>query len=318
MIGKIILGKSFRGCISYVLENKLDSSIKSTSINRAELISFNLCFGDKKELIEQFNDVRFLNPKLSKPVMHVILSLSPGEKPDNATLLAMVEDCAKELGFAKNQFIAVTHNDTGHLHLHIVVNRVGFDGRTLSDSNNYKKIAAYCRKMELQYNLKQVLSPRAFLSKEIAGTPRLDSRKGAMKTDIRISLLKSKTFSEFESLMKQKNYEVIKGRGVAFRDEKKMYAKVSELGYSLSKIEKILQLTLTQKQLIISNDLRKENAFIKDPKIIRSGMTKSMVQDNKHSLPKALEILLRAEHDYDHTPHQLLQKKRKKKQSLHL
>ena len=318
MIGKIILGKSFRGCISYVLENKLDSATKSTSINRAELISFNQCFGDKKELIEQFNDVRFLNPKLSKPVMHVILSLSPGEKPDNAILLAMVEDCAKELGFEKNQFIALTHKDTGHLHLHIVVNRVDFDGKTLSDSNNYKKIAAYCRKMELQYNLKQVLSPRAFLSKEMAATPRLDSRKEAMKTDIRISLLKSQTFSEFESLMKQKNYEVIKGRGVAFRDQTKMYAKGSELGYSLSKIEKILQLTLTQKQLIISNDLRKENPFLKDPKNIRSGMTKSMVQDNKHSLPKALEILLRAEHDYDHTPHQLLQKKRKKKQALHL
>ena len=318
MIGKIILGKSFRGSIGYVLENKLDSAKKSTSINRAELISFNQCFGDKKELIEQFNDVRFLNPKLSKPVMHVILSLSPGEKPDNAILLAMVEDCAKELGFEKNQFFAVTHNDTGHLHLHIVVNRIGFDGKTLSDSNNYKKIAAYCRKMEVKYNLKQVLSPRAFLSKEMAAIPRLDSRKEAMKTDIRISLLKSKTFSEFESLMKQKNYEVIKGRGVAFRDQKKMYAKGSELGYSLSKIEKILQLTLTQKQLIISNDLRKENAFINDPKIIRSGITKSMVKDNKHPLPKALEILLRPEHDYDHTPHQLLQKKRKKKISLHL
>ncbi len=318
MIGKIILGKSFRGCIGYVLENKLDSATKSTSINRAELISFNQCFGKKKELIEQFNDVRFLNPKLSKPVMHVILSLSPGEKPDNVTLLAMVEDCAKELGFEKNQFIAVAHNDTGHLHLHIVVNRIGFEGKTLSDSNNYKKIAAYCRKMELQYNLKQVLSPRAFLSKEMSVTPRLDSRKEVMKTDIRISLLKSQTFSEFESLMKQKNYEVIKGRGVAFRDQKKMYAKGSELGYSLSKIEKILQLTLTKKQFIISNDLRKENALTKDPNIIRSGMTKSMVKDNKHPLPKALEILLKPEHDYDHTPHQFLQKKRKKKQSLHL
>jgi hypothetical protein len=222
------------------------------------------------------------------------------------------------LGFEKNQFIALTHKDTGHLHLHIVVNRVDFDGKTLSDSNNYKKIAAYCRKMELQYNLKQVLSPRAFLSKEMSVTPRLDSRKEVMKTDIRISLLKSQTFSEFESMMKQRNYEVIKGRGVAFRDQKKMYAKGSEVGYSLSKIENILQLTLTQKQLIISNDLRKENALTKDPNIIRSGMTKSIVQDNKHPLPKALEILLRPEHDYDHTPHQLIQKKRKKKRSLHL
>ena len=313
MIGKIILGKSFRGCISYVLENKLHSAFELPSKGRAEMISFNMCFGDKKELIEQFNDVRFLNPKLAKPVMHVILSLSPGEQPDNATLIALTEDCAKELGFEKNQFIAVTHNDTGHLHLHMVVNRVGFDGKTLSDSNNYKKIASCCRKMELQYNLKQVLSPRTFLSKESDLIPRLDTRKEAMKTDIRISLLGSKTFGEFESLMKQKDYEVIKGRGIAFRDGKKVYAKGSELGYSLAKIEMILQQTLTQKKLLIHQDLRKEKRPTQDPKLIRPGMLKSMVQDNHLALPKALEILLRPEHDHNYTPHELLQTKGKKK-----
>lgn len=139
MIGKIIIGKSFRGCINYVLQNKLRGDLELPTQKRAELIHFNQCFGDYKELIKQFNEVRLLNPKLAKPVMHLILSLSPGEKPENASLISMAEDCSRALGFDKNQYIAVTHNDTTHLHLHIVVNRIGFDGKTISDSNNYKK-----------------------------------------------------------------------------------------------------------------------------------------------------------------------------------
>lgn len=318
MIGKIILGKSFRGCISYVLENKRDAVLKSDPMSRAELISFNQCFGDKKELIRQFNDLRFLNARLVKPVMHVILSLAPGETPGKTTLIAMAEDCAKELGFDKHQYLSVTHNDTGHLHLHFVVNRVGFDGKTLSDSNNYKKIADYCRKMELKYNLKLVESPKRFLPKERRNIPRLDSRKEAMKTDLRISLLESTSYVEFESRMKQKGYAVIKARGIAFRDSKKMYAKGSELGYSLSKIEKLLQLTLTEKKLQIHQDLRKEKRLIPDPKINRPEMSKSKLPDYLSELPNALEILLRPEHEFDYTPHELLEKKRKKNQSLHL
>ncbi len=64
MIGKIIIGKSFRGCISYCLEDKVLQSQEVGFKNRAEVLLFNQCYGNKKELIQQFNDVRHLNPKL--------------------------------------------------------------------------------------------------------------------------------------------------------------------------------------------------------------------------------------------------------------
>ncbi len=63
-------------------------------------------------------------------------------------LMEMSEGCAKEMGFQNNQWVAVLHHDTNHPHLHIVANRIGFDGRTVSDSNSYKRIALFCRKME--------------------------------------------------------------------------------------------------------------------------------------------------------------------------
>jgi len=70
------------------------------------------------------------------------------------------------MGFENNQFIGATLNNTDHRHVHIIANRIGFDKRTVSDSNSYKKIAAFRRETELKYGLKQVLSPRRYLSKE--------------------------------------------------------------------------------------------------------------------------------------------------------
>ena len=72
--------------------------------------------------------------------------------------MEMSEHCAKEMGFKNNQYITISHCDTNHQHLHIIANRIGFDKRTVSDSNNFQKMANYCRKMELKYELKQVLN----------------------------------------------------------------------------------------------------------------------------------------------------------------
>src|SRR5688500_16115615 len=147
MIGKIMIGKSFRGCISYCLEDKIQKLEQEQIVKgRAEVLCYNLCYGNKPDLIKQFNDVRNLNQNLSKPVMHITLSFAPGEQVDKARLTSMVEDCAIDLGFEKNQYVAIHHNDTRHQHVHIVANRVGFDGKTVKDNNNFQKIAAYCRK----------------------------------------------------------------------------------------------------------------------------------------------------------------------------
>ena len=89
----------------------------------------------------------------------------------------MAQDCAHDLGFENNQYVAIFHKDTEHPHIHIVANRVGYDGKTVSDSNNYQKIARLCRKLELKHELKQVLSPNAFLPKELRQYQRLGRAK---------------------------------------------------------------------------------------------------------------------------------------------
>ncbi len=265
MIGKITIGKSFRGCLNYCLHDKLQQGDEEVFKNRAEIVLYNQCYGNNIELIQQFNELRMHNIKLSKPAMHITLSLAPKEFLSQERLINISNDCAAHFGFSNNQFVAVAHKDTGHQHLHIIVNRIGFDGRTLSDSNSYRKMADCCRKLELKHNLKQVLSPRRFLKPELRNLPRMDSRKEKLKKDIQQCLVNSNTIDEFKTKMQRLNYTVMHGRGIAFKDKQKVYTKGSEIGYSLNTIEKQLALQLNkQKQpiSIINNDLLKENSIV--------------------------------------------------------
>jgi hypothetical protein len=308
MIGKISTGKSFAGCIAYCLHDKLDEHQEVAMKNRAELVMFNKCFGNEREIVQQFNDVRKLNPKLSKPVMHISLSLSPGEVLSKDKLMEMSEHCAKDLGFDRNQYIAIAHRDTEHQHLHIIANRIGFDKRTVSDSNNYKKMAQYCRKMELKYQLKQVLSPRRYLSQEQRNIPRFDHRKELLRSNIQHALKECYNLPQFEQAMNKKGYQVIKGRGISFTDEKKVTVKGSELNYSLQTIERILakqQLQLANRQRIQTVQQVHQQSW-NVPKPMFSAHKRSIADETMKPPPNNEEMT---------SP--LIKKKRKKKRQSH-
>lgn len=182
MIGKLMIGKTFKGCIEYCLSDKRIAGKKQDTANRVGILHYNNCFGDKKTLIRDFNNVAALNPKQSKPVFHLSLSLSKGEHLNGSDWITVSEDAASQFGFEKNQYLLISHNDTEkHQHIHIVANRIGFEGKTnVSDGNSYKRVADFCRKMELKFNLQTVLNPKKFLPRSQRMLPRNDERKNVL------------------------------------------------------------------------------------------------------------------------------------------
>jgi len=312
MIGKIRMGCSFRGCIHYCLNDKIqDEQEELVMKNRAEILSYHLCCGTASELINQFKEVRELNMKLSKPVMHISLSLAPGDILNKGKMMEMVEDCALQLGFDKNQYLSILHKDTNHQHIHIVANRIGLNGRTVSDSNNFKKMAKYCRSMELKYGLKEVLSPRKFLSKEQRLMERQDIRKEKLKEHIRLSIRESKTIKEFEDKMKKLGYEIIKGRGIAFRDKQQVYTKGSEVGYSLMNIEKQFQ-----KQYLRPSIKAEQKITFRQQKRSLSLKpwtdNKEKIKEYFHAQNRMLHELMKAELEFNQIPYELRQNKRQR------
>jgi Relaxase/Mobilisation nuclease domain len=339
MIGTISTGKSFFHCLSYCLEDKqklseeqkmsLSKADGLAHLNRAEVLEYNLCFGNKYELTDQFRDVQRLSKRVEKPVLHLSLRLSPGESLSKEQLTELGQKLANAFDLKDRQYITILHRDTKEPHIHLMANRVGINGKALSTSHNYLKMDRLCRRLEKEYQLKEVLSARRFLSKDQRLIPRYDSRKEKLKNDIRQTLEKVRDYQSFQENMQNMGYKVIKARGISFIDDKKVKIKGSEVGFSWTKIERILKL---KQQLLVAKDTEKESLEIQN---MKENMTQihyyspsSLFQNQKcqriiplsntvHQIQKELNgfmhELLKPEENLQNIQLELLQQKRKRK-----
>jgi hypothetical protein len=332
MIGMISLGKSFYHCISYCLEDKRQLSeddklfqVQNERLqhnHRAEVLEFNKCFGDKYELSEQFKDVRKLSRRVEKPVLHLSLRLAPGEILSRQQLTEMGRQLAKEFDVSNNQYLTILHKDTSEQHIHLVANRVGYNGKAASTSNNFLKMDKLCRRLEKEYNLKEVLSAKRFLSKEQRLIPRHDNRKEQLKIDIRKSLETVNDILSFQNQMQNLGYKVLKGRGISFVDQKKVKIKGSEVGYSLATIERILHL---KHQLKIRYSEKEERETIETSNRHKSGLLqkhgrsdfeRSPVRQIEKELSGLLYQLFKPEQLEQQVDQELLEEVKKKKNRL--
>lgn len=145
MIGKVIKGKSFKGCISYVMDK-----------NDAELIAVEGVFDiDKESIINSFYMQSLMNPKLAKSVGHIPLSYSKedGSRLTNAMMVELAKEYMQMMKIENTQYIIVRHKDTEHPHCHIVFNRVNNEGKTISDKNDYARNERVTKALKEKYNL---------------------------------------------------------------------------------------------------------------------------------------------------------------------
>lgn len=339
MIGSISLGKSFYHCISYCLEDKrqlteeekisLSQSENLQHGNRAEVLEYNKCFGNKCELAEQFKDVRKLSKRVEKPVLHMSLRLAPGETLSRQQLIEMGRSLAKEFGVSENQYLTILHKDTREQHIHLVANRVGYNGKAANTSNNFLKMDGLCRKLEKEYKLKEVLSARRFLSKEQRLIPRNDSRKEQLRTDIRKTLEQVESYHAFDHQMKNLGYAILKGRGISFIDNKKVKIKGSDVGFSLETINKILQLKyqlkIKQAQINSIQNVKIDFETLQSKSVSQSVLLQKLITNRYQNSPAAkiekelsglLNQLLKPEYIEETINQELLEEGKKKKHRL--
>ena len=112
-------------------------------------------FKDTPSIIRGFERQAAQNPRVSKPVGHVVLSFSPRDaaRLDNRLLLSIAVEYLDRMGIKDTQLIIVRHRDREHPHLHILFNRVGNDGRTISDRNDRYRSERLCKQLTARYGL---------------------------------------------------------------------------------------------------------------------------------------------------------------------
>ena len=147
MIAKIIKGTNFSGVVSYML-SKREGKVKVLQANGVRS-SF------PNDIAHDFNLQASMRPSVQKPVCHTILSFSAydSERLTDATMVKIANEYLHEMGYGDTQSLIVRHSDRQHPHLHICINRIGNDGKTISDRNEKYRSTKICRDLTERYGL---------------------------------------------------------------------------------------------------------------------------------------------------------------------
>src|SRR5579863_7171390 len=145
MIGKVITGKSFGGCIRYVVQ-KHDAVILDAAGVRMQQVN---------QIINDFNLQRKYNPNLGKAVGHIALSWSINDisKLNDEVMVNLAKEYLQKMKIQDTQYLIVKHRDKDHPHIHIVYNRVSNNGKTISDNFQKQRNVTVAKDMTLKHGL---------------------------------------------------------------------------------------------------------------------------------------------------------------------
>jgi len=172
-----VKGKGFRGALRYNLQ-KVAKIIKSSFTSDNEL-----------SIMREVALVKMLRPNLQKYFYHTSLNFPPSENLPDAQMNNIANEYLNNMGFDQHQYLIFRHFDADHPHLHILVNRIGYDGTVVSDSKDYQRSEQVLRKLEKQYGLTEVISSRqaqerAMTKNELEMMKRTDKPSVKMKLQV--------------------------------------------------------------------------------------------------------------------------------------
>ncbi len=144
MMAKIIQGTSFKNAIEYVL-NRDEAYIMTLK---------GIKDGTKSEMAHSFETQSKMRP-LTKPVAHISLNFSVEDKHNltDEKMGRIAVEYLKRMGYGSTQFLMVRHTDRAHPHLHIIANRIDFDGKRISDQNERVRNMKICKELTKKHGL---------------------------------------------------------------------------------------------------------------------------------------------------------------------
>ena len=231
MVGKVIFASSFSGTVGYVMKEE-SRILEAEGVMPPEV----------KDMVQDFKDQTLLNPRLKNTVGHISLSFSPKDAPrmTDTLMTQIAKEYMQKMGITDTQYLLVRHLDQPHPHCHLVYNRVGNNGQTISDKNIKIRNAKVCRELTEKYGL--YLAPgKDDVRRERLREP--DKTKYEIYDAIKGSLPKCKNWNELEGKLKEQGISVrYKYCGSTDRKQGVLFSK-NGFEFSGSKIDRAFNFT---------------------------------------------------------------------------
>ncbi|WP_299528845.1 relaxase/mobilization nuclease domain-containing protein [Ulvibacterium sp.] len=160
-----------------------------------------------QEITQEFKVIQSQNHKCKKNTLSFVLSptVEDGRELKEKELREATERFVKEMKLQERQAIAFVHRDKGHIHIHLYVNRINFDGKAYKDNFIGKRSQLAAERVARQMGLttvREVQQQKLDKVKEV----RAEIKQIHEKV---ISEMRLKDFDQYIKYMKQREVEVI-------------------------------------------------------------------------------------------------------------
>ncbi|SIT93963.1 Relaxase/Mobilisation nuclease domain-containing protein [Pontibacter indicus] len=207
-------GKCFAGCVRYVMQKP------GTVVLDAE----GLRTDSVQAMVADFNLQRRLNPELEKAVGHLVLSWSVHDKAllSDRVMAERAREYLAKMQITGTQYLVVRHRDKAHPHLHIVYNRVNYEGKTIPDKFQRQRNVQVCRELTLRHGYYLAPGKAQVNRHRLQGA---DKTRYVLHDAIKLALQQARSWQELERLLQDKgitiDYKYKRGtaqvQGVSFR-----------------------------------------------------------------------------------------------------
>lgn len=191
---------------------------------------------------QEIESVQKLNARSkADKTYHLLLSFRAGEEPTPETLRKIEKEISAALGYAEHQRIAVVHNDTDNLHMHIAINKVHPDKLTVHQPRrDFKILADTCAHLEKKYFLTVDNHERRddipLPAPDMEHLSGMESLESWMKRECLDNLKSAQNWQAFHTVLAEHGLTIQqRGNGFVFSTPDKITVKASSIDRSFSK-----------------------------------------------------------------------------------
>ena len=134
--------------------NVLEYIFREGKLSRL-LALHNLCGETPKEIHEEMKLISDYNSRCKNKFLCIEIGIAPQDEPQMTfkALNRLALLFAKQMGLDDHQWVAVTHKDTGNLHIHIIANRISLRGQVYDTTFASNRAARVAEELSRKYGL---------------------------------------------------------------------------------------------------------------------------------------------------------------------
>src|SRR5208337_2370052 len=191
--------------------------------SRAANVRFSNCVSTEAELaLREILATQAMNKRAKGDrTYHLVISFPPGERPALSQLDDIELVLCERIGLGGHQRLSATHLDTGHLHLHVAINKIHPESfRCAEPYYDKRRLMQTCVELEAKHGLIRTAHGEVLTMREATRTAR-QTMLALLQSNILPKVLKTgpRTWEELHRVVRDHGLKLrLRGAGLVFQN----------------------------------------------------------------------------------------------------